>query len=72
MAEQAKPRTSVRPLRGIVSIIQELGKVSWPSMVQTLRLTILVLVVSILLGIIFGLVFDNIFGRIITFLVGLN
>jgi preprotein translocase SecE subunit len=53
--------------RFLAEAASELGKVSWPTIVQTRQLTVLVFAVSIAVGV-FVLVFDQIFQRIISVL----
>lgn len=66
MARLNSKLPTVSTTGGIGSIFSELRKVTWPSVDEALRLTILVLAVSIILGLFFGLVIDNIFTRIIS------
>ena len=49
-------------------VVGELRRVTWPSMNETLRLTLMVLAVSVVIGVILGaadLIFGWIFGRIL-------
>jgi len=61
----ARLNTKVTPAskrsNGLIGVIAELRKVTWPTFPQAVRLTLLVLAVSILLGVFFGLGVDNLF-----------
>lgn len=53
----------------IVEVFQELRKVTWPSREETVRLTLLVIVLSAAMGAFLGL-FDWGFSRLFSFLSG--
>jgi len=58
----------VSPVVYVQEVIQELKKVSWPSLAQTRNMTILVIVVSVLVGLYVGGL-DFAFSRLIAFLI---
>ena len=55
--------------RFLAEAVSELRKVSWPTLIQTRNLTVLVFAVSFAIGV-FVLVFDQLFQRVIAVLQG--
>lgn len=60
----------VSPVVYVREVIQELKKVSWPSVETTRNMTILVIVVSLIVGVYLG-VLDFILQRLVTWLISL-
>lgn len=58
----------VSPVAYVREVVQELKKVSWPTLEQTRNMTILVIVVSLLVGIYVGGL-DFVFSRIIALVI---
>ncbi|MQG01802.1 MAG: preprotein translocase subunit SecE [SAR202 cluster bacterium] len=57
-----------RGFRFFGEVVGELRRVTWPSMNETLRLTLMVLAVSVVIGVVLGvadLIFGWVFGRIL-------
>ncbi len=61
-----------RGLGSIKSIFAELGKVNWPSLSQTLRLSLIVIALSGILALILGLGVDSFFTWLIGLIGGQN
>lgn len=51
--EQAKAR-SVAPISFIKEVITELKKVTWPTREETMKLTVMVIIISIVVGVFIG------------------
>ena len=64
---RARERFSIIGFFG--EVISELRKVTWPTRQETMRLSVLVMIVSVTMGIFLGLV-DMLFSRVFTFLAG--
>ena len=65
------PESSARRpslIRGIMSIVGEFRKTTWPTPAATVRLTIFVLALAAVLTVLFGLAVDNLFARLISFI----
>jgi len=60
----------VSPVLYVREVIQELKKVSWPSVETTRNMTMLVIVVSLIAGLYMG-VLDYLFQQLITWLISL-
>lgn len=58
----------VSPVTYVREVVQELKKVSWPSLEQTRNMTILVVVVSLLVGVYVGGL-DFLFSRLVGLLI---
>lgn len=58
----------VSPVVYVQEVVQELKKVSWPSLEQTRNMTILVIVVSLLVGVYVGGL-DFVFSRLIALII---
>ncbi|MFZ4111246.1 MAG: preprotein translocase subunit SecE [Polymorphobacter sp.] len=66
----AAPKPRVTPGEFVRQVRAEIAKVSWPTMPETVRMTIMVLIMTSLLSVFFVGI-DQVLGRIVKFLLSL-
>ena len=67
MAKEKKSKRKIKPLSYFRESFQELKKVTWPTGKETLRLTIIVVIISAIVATFLGF-FDFMFGEAINYL----
>lgn len=67
MQKPSTPAFSANPARFVHEVVSELKKVTWPTRAETLKLTVVVIVISVIVGLFIGGI-DTIFVKLTSLL----